>query len=251
MIISIKNFSFSYEKEVLKNINLDIEKGTFVSIIGPNGAGKSTLLKAICGLLHEYKGEILIDNINLKKYTRKTLAQKISYVAQENIGIFDYTVEEVISMGFYSKKKNLFHQPSTEKLEEVMEETETYNLRSKSIKELSGGEKQRVFIARALIQESPVMLLDEPIANLDMKHQGSLMKLCKKLSKEKGYTIISVLHDINLASIYSDYLAVMKDGNLMCYDRADKLINKELIKDVYEVEVEVIPHGRGALIIPT
>lgn len=250
MIISIKNLSFSYEKEILKNINLDIEKGTFVSIIGPNGAGKSTLLKSICGLLHDYKGDIIIDNNNLKKYSKKALAQKIAYVAQENVGIFDYSVEEVISMGFYSKKKGFFHQPAREKLEEIMKETETDKLKDKSINELSGGEKQRVFIARALIQESPVLLLDEPIANLDMKHQGSLMKLCKKLSEEKGYTIISILHDINLASIYSDYIAVMKDGRLISYDKGDKLINKELIKDVYEVEVEIVEHGRGRLIIP-
>ena len=250
MIISIKNLSFSYEKKVLNNINIDIEKGSFVSIIGPNGAGKSTLLKSICGLLHDYQGNIVIDGKNIKKYSRKALAQKIAYVPQENSAIFDYSVEEIISMGFYSKKKSFFHQAPKEKLEEIMRETETDILRNKSIKELSGGEKQRVFIARALIQESPVMLLDEPIANLDMKHQGSLMKLCKKLSQEKGYTIISVLHDINLASIYSDYIAVMKGGELINYDRGETLINKELIKDVYEVEVEIVEHGRGRLIIP-
>lgn len=249
MIISIKNLSFSYEKQILKNIDLNIKKGDFISIIGPNGAGKSTLLKAICGLLPDYEGNIIINNKNIKKYSRKKLAKQIAYVPQENNSIFDYSVEELIEMGFYSRKKSFMDSIEKKELYEVMKETETYHLREKSINSLSGGEKQRVFIARALVQDSPILLLDEPVSNLDMKHQSSLMKLCKRLSIEKNKTIISVLHDINLACIYSDYLAVVKNGCLIKYAGKDEIMNKELIKKVYEVEVEILEHNNHKMLI--
>lgn len=247
MLISVENLSFSYEKCILNNISLNIEKGEFISIIGPNGAGKSTLLKCMCGIIDNYSGNIYIDNKDLNKYRRKNLAQKIAYIPQEQNINFDFTVEEIISMGFYSRL-DYFHIKN--ELEELMKETDTYSLKNKSINSISGGEKQRVFIARALAQKSPILFLDEPISNLDIRHQHQIMNLCKNLSKEKNYTIISVLHDINLASMYSDKIAIIKKGTLIDFNIKEKILNEELLTDVYDFNMEISQHKNNIIILP-
>jgi len=247
MLISVKNLNFSYEKSILKDISLNIEKGQFISIIGPNGAGKSTLLKCMCGILHNYNGEIYIDNKDLNKYKRKNLAQKIAYIPQEQNINFDFTVEEIISMGFYSRLDSFYIK---NELEELMKETDTDYLKGRSINSISGGEKQRVFLARALAQKSPILFLDEPISNLDIRHQHQIMNLCKNLSKEKNYTIISVLHDINLASMYSDKIAIIKNGTLVDFNIKDKILNKELLSKVYNFNMDIISYKNNIIILP-
>lgn len=249
-MITIKDLRFSYEKEVLKGIDLNIDKGELVTVIGPNGAGKSTLVKSICGLLHNYEGSIKVEGKEVRDYRKKELAKRIAYVQQEQNTEFDFTVAEVIEMGYYSKRKNIFDRGSKDELHKLMEDTETIELKDKSILELSGGEKQRVYIARALAQNSSIILLDEPVSNLDLKHQSSLMKLCSKLTGEMGYTIVTILHDINLASIYSDRILILQNGEVVGYDTPDKLIDKSILEGVYEVEVEVVNHRNHKLILP-
>lgn len=250
MQISVENLSFSYyksEREVLNNINLNISKGEFISIIGPNGAGKTTLLKCISGILSDYNGKISIHSKNIKNYKRKSLAKEIAYVPQNQNINFDFTVKEIINMGFYSREKEL----DTRKiLKGLMLETDTFHLRNKSINKISGGERQRVFIARALAQNSSILFLDEPVSNLDIKHQHQIMSFCKKLSKEKKYTIISVLHDINLASIYSDKIAILKSGNLIDFNSKDKLLRKDLLTSVYDFNIDILEHNNNIIILP-
>ncbi len=244
-MIKVENLNYKYnEKITLSNINFNIKKGEFISIIGPNGAGKSTLLKCLCKLL-DYKGQIIVDDIDINKSSKKNLAKKIAYVQQEHNSVFDFSVEEVIEMGFYARKdKNNCN------LDEIMKVTETDILKDKSIFSLSGGEKQRVYIARALAQDAKILLLDEPIANLDMKHQRSLMKLCSSLAKEKDYTVVCVLHDINLASRYSDKILILKNGEIVSFDKTENIVEKNLLEEVYEVEVEVINHRNSKVILP-
>lgn len=244
-MIKVESLNYKYNnKNTLEDINFHINSGEFVSIIGPNGAGKSTLLKCLCKLL-DYKGKILVNNIDISKSSKRDLAKKIAYVQQEHSSVFDFSVEEVIEMGFYAKKDK-----KDMNIEEIMKVTETDILRNKSIFSLSGGEKQRVYIARALAQDATVLLLDEPIANLDMKHQRSLMKLCSNLAKEKNYTVVCVLHDINLASRYSDKILILKEGKIVSFDKTENIVEKNLLEEVYEVEVEVISHNKNKIILP-
>ncbi len=245
MIINVKNLNYSYNKKnTLKNINFKVNRGEFISIIGPNGAGKSTLLKCLCNLV-KFDGSISINNLNVKNLSKKTLAKIVAYVQQEHNSVFDFSVKEIVEMGFYSRKGK-----NTCNLDEIMKITETDILNDKSIFSLSGGEKQRVYIARALAQDAKILLLDEPISNLDMKHQRALMTLCKNLATKKNYTIICVLHDINLASRYSDKILVLKNGQVVSFDNTEKIIDKGILEEVYEVEVEVINHKKNKIIFP-
>lgn len=179
-MIEIKNLNFSYnDKKILKNINFSLEKPEFLCLLGPNGSGKTTLLKNICGLLKVQHGEISFNNKDLLKLNRKELSKNVAIVNQNQENPYEYLVKELVEMGTYvlnlgfSEKKNF--------LEEIYNLTDIEEFLDRGINTLSGGEKQRVYLARALGQNTPLLLLDEPISNLDLKHQVIIMELCKTL----------------------------------------------------------------------
>lgn len=246
-MIEIKNLNFSYnDKQILKNINFSLEKPEFLCLLGPNGSGKTTLLKNICGLLKVQHGKISFDNKDLLKLNRKDLSKNVAIVNQNQENPYEYFVKELVEMGTYvlnlkySEKKNF--------LEEIYKLTEIEEFLDRSINTLSGGEKQRVYLARALGQNTPLLLLDEPISNLDLKHQVIIMELCKTLVA-KGITVISVLHDINFALNYSDKVILMKKGEIKAF--GDKsIVTEELIYEVFEQEIEFIKYKEKIIITP-
>ncbi len=242
-IVNIKNLSFKYDKiDILKRITLEVVTGNFISILGPNGSGKTTLLKNISSTLKPNNGSILIEMQDIRKIKHKELAKKLAVVHQSTEVHFDFSVYNVVMMGRFPYLKRF--QSESKKDEEIVKEamlnTSTWHLKDKSINEISGGEKQRVVIARALTQQPKVLLLDEPISHLDIKYQIEILDLCKRLNKEQNITVITTLHDINMASRYSDYIVLLKEGNIKEVDVPHKTLTEENIEEVYGIKVELI-----------
>ncbi|BBE31066.1 ABC transporter [Tepiditoga spiralis] len=246
-MIKINNLNFSYGNGFNLNIEkLNIKAGEFVSIIGPNGSGKSTLLKILSGILKNFNGEILIKNKNIKNFNYKELAKTISIVPQEFNTIFKYDVESIISTSRvpYSKTFSFFETMEDKKIiEEAMKKTDTIKYKNKFFSNLSGGEKQRVMIARALAQKTKILFLDEFTSHLDPGHAQSLMNIVKE-NTQNGHTVVAVFHDINLASIYSKRLIIMLKGNVVCDGSPIDVITQENIKDIYNLDGSIIKHPK-------
>ncbi|MEG1149386.1 MAG: ABC transporter ATP-binding protein [Niameybacter sp.] len=236
--VQVKNLRFSIDKkEILKDISFDIPKGSFVGVIGPNGSGKSTLLKNIYRLYKPSSGSILLDNKELAKMKDKDCAKEIAVLAQESNTHFDFTVEQIVKMGRYPYK-SVFEDYSKDDLQMVKNMLQKVGLESyseRNFSEVSGGEKQRTLIARALVQNTNFLVLDEPTNHLDIGYQIQLMDLVKSLN----ITTLASIHDINLASMYCDYLIVMKDGKIKEFGKVEEVINSEMLKDVFGVNAHV------------
>ena len=214
-MIEVNSISFRYHEDwVLQNISFRVEKGEFVGVIGPNGSGKTTLLKILYRLLAPQKGEILFELVPLKKMDQTDIAKRVAVVAQETHLLFPFTVLETVLMGRSPYLRNLVFESEKdlEIAKKAMEWTEILPISERPIDELSGGERKRVFIARALAQEPEVILLDEPTSNLDIHHQIDFLNLILTLNREKGLTIIMASHDLNIASEYCDRLILLKGG---------------------------------------
>lgn len=241
-MIKTDNVTFSYyEKRALTDVTWDVQKGEFWGIIGPNGSGKSTLLKCISKVLTNYEGEILIDSENLKSIPIKRLAQKMAFVPEESVVTFSFSCMEVVLMGRTPHQRRLdFEGKRDFDLARLcMEETKCWHLAERNIDELSSGEKQRVVIARALVQEPEILLLDEPTSHLDINYELEIFDLLKNLQKDKGLTIVTVLHNLNLAAQYCDKLILLKEGRIFSLGWERDVITKENIKVVYGVDAIV------------
>lgn len=240
MYIEIKNLNYN---NILKNINFSIKKGSFNAILGPNGAGKSTLLKILSKNIKNYSGEITINNKNIRNYHHKEFAKLLSIIHQNNIPSLDFTVYDTVSLGRYIHQ-NRFNQNNKLDKEIVLNTLKNLDLleyKDKSILKLSGGEQKRVFIAQSIVQETDILLLDEPTANLDIKHQIKILELCKELNKA-GKTIIMVLHDINLATNYSDNLIFIKNGNIKTISSPNG-INPIILDDIYSINLDIFKNS--------
>ncbi len=241
--IKTKSLNFNYiTSHVLKNIHLDIQPGTFTSILGPNGSGKTTLLKNLCGILKPQFGDIAINSAPLETFTQRELAKEMAVVHQSSDIHFDFTIFDIVLMGRYAHLSFFQNVSEHDKLivHDAMLETDTWNIKDKSIHEISGGERQRVIIARALAQQAEILLLDEPISHLDLKHQLSILSICKQLATEKGIAVLTTLHDINLASRYSDTIILLNKGKVIAKGSPRAVITKENIEKIYDVEVTVL-----------
>ena len=236
--VKVKNLKFSIDKkEILKDISFEVPKGSFVGIIGPNGSGKSTLLKNIYRLYKPSSGSITLDNKDLLKMKDKDCAKEIAVLAQESNSQFDFTVEQIVKMGRYPYK-SVFEDYSKNDIQMVKDMLEKVGLNdysSRSFSNLSGGEKQRTLIARALVQNTDFLILDEPTNHLDIGYQIQLMDLIKSLN----ITTLSAIHDMNLASMYCDYLIVMKDGQIRDFGKAKDVINSNMLKEIFGVNAYV------------
>jgi iron complex transport system ATP-binding protein len=242
-MIEIVGLSFSYNggPPVLKGIELSIESGEMVGILGPNGSGKSTLLKLISGTLDPGRGYVLLDGVDLSRMKRKIIAKKMAVVPQETDLGFDFTVREVVSMGRYPHLGRFqFNDPKSSRIvEEAMSTTGVLKMADKPISKLSGGEKQRVIIARALAQEPDILLLDEPTKNLDIRHSLDILNLVKKMNSERGLTVIAVLHDLDLAARYCNRTVLLKDGEIHSSGPVQNVLRPSTIKEVFDVSVRV------------
>ena len=241
-IVHVKEIGFRYTDEwVLKNISFEIKNGEFLGIIGPNGSGKTTFLKIINRILIPQEGSIWLSGVNINEMKRKTLARIIAVVPQDSPLTFPFSVEEIVLMGRapHLGKLRFEGKKDFEIARRAMEMTDTLPFANRSINELSGGERQRILIARALAQQPQIILLDESTAFLDIKHQIDFFDLTKTLNKNQGLTVISVTHDINLASLYCDRIILLNAGNIHCMGTPDEVITESNIKEVYETDVLV------------
>jgi iron complex transport system ATP-binding protein len=251
--INVKNLSFSYDnKEVLKDISLGFNKGKFYSVIGPNGSGKSTFIKNISKILSPRYKSIFIDNQDICSFSNKNLAKLMAAIPQNILIDYEFTAFDVVMMGRnpYKKRFEDFSFEDEKIVEKYMRATNTWELRDKFITELSGGEVQRVIAARALSQETEIILLDEPTSHLDIQYQIEFLNIFRSLKSDK--IIIAVLHDLNLASIFSDEIILINEGQVKAIGKPWEVINKENIKSVYNLLVEVLenPISKCPYIIP-
>ncbi len=251
--LEIKNLSFVYygtpsEKKVLNNISFKIDKGDFLSIIGPNGSGKTTLLKIIARLLIPTEGSVSLKNISYKDYNLKTFYKLVSYVPQKFYSVFPYSVFEIILMGRtpYFGLYGFESDKDISIVESMMQTLNIEDLRKKSINEISGGELQKVILARALAQDSEILLLDEPSTHLDLKHQIAIFNYLKKIN-EKGKTIISVSHDINLSALYSNRIIFLKEGTILKDGPTAEVFTEELIQKTFEIKSKIVWERGGTL----
>lgn len=236
--IQIDNLNYNFEdKNILKNINIKFKKNKFYSIIGPNGSGKTTFLKSLSKLLDPPKNSVFIDKTDINKLKSKQLARKLSLVPQNTMLDFDFSSLDIVLMG-RSPYIDRFHSESKADLqiaENAMKLTNTWMLKDKNINSLSGGEQQRVLIARSIAQDTDILLLDEPISHLDIYHQVEFLDTLKFLNK--SITVIAVLHDLNLAAQYSDYLILVHKGNIVASGSPEEVLTKKNIKEVYNMDV--------------
>lgn len=242
-LIEVKQLHFSYDTApILKALDFGVEKGQLLTILGPNGCGKTTLLKNMCAYLKPDKGKVYYENLAVDSFSAKERAKRLAVVHQSSATDFDFSVKDVILMGRYPHL-NPFQKEGKKDLDwvdYVMKKTDVFALRDKSILEISGGERQRVLIARALAQESRVLYLDEPISHLDLKHQMNILKLCTSLIAERKMTIIMTLHDISLAFRFSHRIILMDKGEIVALGKPKEVLTKERIEAVYGVAVLIL-----------
>ncbi|APB69573.1 iron ABC transporter ATP-binding protein [Paenibacillus polymyxa] len=239
-MVEVKNVSKRYgNKNVVDQVSVTVPKGTITSFIGPNGAGKSTLLSMISRLTDSDEGEILIDGQAVSLTKSEELAQKISILKQTNDVNIRLTVKELVSFGRFPYSKGRLNSEDRKMVEQSMAYMGLEDMKDKHIDLLSGGQRQRAFIAMILAQDTEYILLDEPLNNLDMKHSVQIMKTLRGLVDDLGKTILVVLHDINFASCYSDYIVGMKDGRLLKQGTADEMIDSQVLKDLYDMDIPI------------
>ncbi|PUU86424.1 ABC transporter ATP-binding protein [Halanaerobium sp.] len=249
MILKIEALNFAYNKErVLKNINLEAEKGKLITLIGPNGSGKSTLLKCINNYLVPNQGIIKIKNKNIKDFTKKELAKIIAYVPQASETKFNLNVFETILMGRKAHSGWKATQKDKDITAKVICEMKLDKIAFKDINNLSGGQQQKVFIARAVAQAAEIILLDEPTNNLDLKHQLEIFEMIEN-EVSTGKTVIVTMHDLSLVSRFSDRIIMLKDGCIYS-DGTGHTLSASNINSVYGVEVSLKEHNGKKIIIP-
>ncbi|MFY4773589.1 heme ABC transporter ATP-binding protein [Metabacillus sp. RGM 3146] len=249
-MILLKDVSGGYEKkEVLHNISFQVGEGEFFGILGPNGSGKTTLMKMISGLLNSEKGDILIKGKRSSDYSSKERARVLAVLPQLNHLSFDLSVKEVVSMGRYPHQAGIlprWNEHDEEIVQRVMEETGILPFSGQSIHSLSGGEQQRVFLAQALAQEPDVLLLDEPTNHLDLSYQQELLSALKAAAGRNKLTILSIFHDLNLASFYCDRLLLMNHGQVEAEGSAYEVLEREILERVYGTALERHYHPKSS-----
>jgi iron complex transport system ATP-binding protein len=239
--IESRNLSFAYQhRPVLHSISMSVARGEMVGILGPNGSGKTTLLKVFSGVLYG-RGEVKLNGNGIESYGRRELSKLFAVVPQESRINFPYTVAEIVMMGraCYHSAFALEGKEDLDVARTSMELTDSLFLSDRYLHELSGGEKQRVMIARALAQEPELLLLDEPSAFLDLKHQVQIFELLRRLNSERGLTIVAALHDLNLAALFFPRLVILHQGKIHCDGSPAEVLTEKTIEEVYDIRVRI------------
>ena len=242
-IINIEKLNYSYgRKEVLKELSLDIDENKLTGIIGPNGCGKSTLAKNIIKYINGKFESFKIMDTDIRELTHKKIAQLISYIPQKSIIIPNISVFDYVLLGRFPLLKNSWDNYSEQDYEIVEKNINLLNIRElkdRNIETLSGGELQKALLARALSQEAKILLLDEPTSALDLNNAVEFMKILKNISIKKNISVIIIIHDLNLASLFCDSLIILKDGRFIEKGGPKEVINEENIKSVYNLDCKV------------
>jgi len=247
ILLNLQNVSFAYpDRSVLDQISLELPAGAFWGLLGPNGSGKTTLLRVMGGTLRPSRGEVDLLGRPLSEYRSRERAKTIAMVPQDFDVAFPFTALEVVLMGRWPYLKALSWE-SAEDLKaarEAMAATDCLSFAERPITELSGGEKERVLIARALAQNPQILLLDEPITHLDLKHQLQIHELLLKLNRERGIALVVVLHDLNFATLACERILLLKEGKLVKSGGPDEVMTPETLREVFGVEVLLDRHPK-------
>jgi iron complex transport system ATP-binding protein len=239
-VIEISNASKTYgDAIVVRDVSLAIPRRGITSIIGPNGAGKSTLLSMISRLVPMSAGTVTVDGLDVTKTPSDILAKRLSILRQDNRVASRLTVRDLVEFGRYPYSKGRLTAEDREHALKAISFLGLESLADRFLDELSGGQRQRAYVAMVLCQDTDYVLFDEPLNNLDMKHAVGMMKLLRQAADALGKTIVLVLHDINFASCYSDYIVAMRDGSIVRHGTPDVIMTSEVIREVYGMDVEI------------
>jgi iron complex transport system ATP-binding protein len=239
-MVEVQSISKSYGlKAVVDDVSVNIQKGKITSFIGPNGAGKSTLLSIISRLMSADTGEILIDGQKVNETKSRDLAKKIAILKQSNHLSLRLSVRDLVSFGRFPYSQGKLTKEDHVYIDEAIRYMELEDMQDRYLDQLSGGQKQRAFIAMTIAQDTEYILLDEPLNNLDMKHSVQIMKVLRRLADDLGKTILIVIHDINFASVYSDYIVALKDGKIEAQGTVNEIITSLTLKQVYGMDMSI------------
>jgi len=239
-MVKVKGITKRYgNKNVVDDVSLTIAKGKITSFIGPNGAGKSTVLSMVSRLIAKDEGIISIEDKEIGKWKSNELAKKISILKQSNNINLRLTIRELVSFGRFPYSQGRLSKEDWEHVDNAISYMELEDMQDKFLDQLSGGQRQRAYIAMVIAQDTEYVLLDEPLNNLDMKHSVQIMQVLRRLVDELGKTVVIVLHDINFASVYSDYIVALKDGKVVKEGKTEEIIDQKVLKDIYEMDIHI------------
>lgn len=236
----MKSISKSYGlKAVVNDVSITLPRGKITSFIGPNGAGKSTLLSIISRLMSADKGEVLIDGQKVNQKKSRELAKKMAILKQSNHLNVRLSVQDLVCFGRFPYSQGKLGKEDLVLVNKAIRYMELEDLKNCYLDQLSGGQRQRAFIAMTIVQDTDYILLDEPLNNLDMKHSVQIMKVLRNLAEELNKAIIIVIHDINFASVYSDYIVALKDGRVEAQGTVNEMITSPILKKVYGMDISI------------
>jgi iron complex transport system ATP-binding protein len=240
-MLEAHNLKFSYTKPVLKGVSFSVAQGELFALLGPNGSGKSTLIKIIVGILKVERGKVSIDGRDLGSIARRDLAKLVGYVAQESTMRFPLTAMELVLQGRFAQGRLIGFESGRDisEAEWAMRLTETLEYAARPVTELSGGERQRVMLARALAVRPKLLVLDEPVANLDIAHQVKMLELIKRLSVEEGIAAVVVTHELNLAAEFASKVLLLRNGEVIECGTPRDVLTEQALRDVFETDLLV------------
>ncbi len=251
--ITVSGLSVCYDRTpVVEDFDLSVSPGSWVTLIGPNGAGKTTVLRSIAGLA-SFDGSVHVGSLAVRGATRRSLARAVSYVPQRPSLPVGATVTDYVLMGrnpyigYFSAEKG----EDLAAVADVLDRLELVTFAARDVSSLSGGEAQRVVLARALAQQAPVLLLDEPTSELDVGHQQQVLELVDRLRLEAGLTVLSTMHDLTLAGQYAAEFVLLERGRAVARGSAEEVLRTELIQRYYGASVEVLAKSSGVVVVPT
>ncbi|MGG4491575.1 ABC transporter ATP-binding protein [Metabacillus idriensis] len=239
-MVEVSKVSKRYgNKNVVEDVSVRVEKGKITSFIGPNGAGKSTLLSMVSRLIKKDSGQVFIDGTDIGEWKSNDLARKISILKQSNHLNIRLTIRDLVSFGRFPYSQGKLTKDDVRHIDEAIEYMELQDMEDKYLDQLSGGQQQRAFIAMVIAQNTEYVLLDEPLNNLDMKHSVQIMRVLRRLVDELGKTVVIVIHDINFASCYSDFIVALKDGKIVKEGPVEEIITSPVLKEIYEMDIDI------------
>lgn len=241
MGIKVNNLSFAYKKDlILDDVNFEIESDTLLCVLGQNGAGKSTLFKCMLGVLKPKSGNIFINDKDISKLSAKEISRMVAYIPQVHTPHFNYTVIDVVIMGMASKIGSFSVPKDTDydRAREVLNYLNIADLEKRGYLDISGGERQLVLIARAMLQDAKILIMDEPTSNLDYGNQIRVMKRIQQLSKE-GYIVILSTHNPQHSLMFCDKALVLKSGKVLSYGNTKDTLNTDILKQIYKIDIDI------------
>lgn len=252
--LQAKGISFTRgEREILRDLQFSVPQGQFIGLLGPNGTGKSTLLKVLAGLLKVKQGSILLGDTALHKIATRDIAKRITYMPQTTVVDYQFTVEQIVMMGRHPhiKRWQVASEADRELVEEAMQMTGITAFRERFVNTLSGGERQLVFLARAIAQATDILLLDEPTSDLDIYHQVQICEIITRLTAQ-GKTVLAAIHDLNLAAQYCDKLMLLYEGDVVVYDDVAQVLTEQNLITAFKTDTYIYrdPHLAKLQVLP-